>query len=982
MSQFVKPATPETPSAQHVRNGYAIISVLIISAVLTAVLFAYFGYVNELQQLYLVSAALMTTVVIGIWEIALIRSGRSNFAMMLVITFFLIDIFIVPIFIQGLGPIIAVAAILVIISITGLAMPVRYSLAGIIVGVLAGIAILLLDFNLGNDRLEVPQLEEYIPYIVTLIVILLGIIVLREFRKFSLRIKVAFSILVTGSIIVSALTIFGVNRANIIIDKLSQKFEDSVLEKITFQLRQTLNTEAQKADELFAETTHDIEGIVDYRTQLETQRNLFIEGTYWNAAEKVFVLADGQYGNSASDPSSIFIPNTYTLDEAMITDLNTTAYLDFYAVNLLKSHPEVAAVYYISDLGYTTYYPNIGLAQNIPADFDTTKQPFFTIANPENNPGKKPRWTDPYQDPAGSGLIVTLSTPVYTNTGVFKGVIGADLKLAEIAKSISNIKFGNTGFAFLIDKNGTILAMPIQGYSLFGLQPEEVAVNESPKQTILAHGPASIQAITQKIISGETKLETIKINNVDNYIGYAPLQTPDYRLVIIAPVSELNTLLITSGNEVQKEIDDTSQGAISILIILFIGSLLVSLWVGQVITKPLVSLTKIVEAVAGGNLLARASVEAQDETGLLATSVNIMAERLSTTLSGLEERVSERTTELQSANEKNSRRANQFEAIARVAHTIRSTQTLETLLPLITVAISEQFGFYHVGIFLLDTRREYAVLTASNSEGGRKMLQRNHRLLVGETGIVGFVTNSGQSRVALNVGLDSAYFNNPDLPETLSEVALPLRIGAETFGALDVQSKQTNAFADEDINILLTLADQVSVAIQNARSFQQAREALAQAEAASIQLSGQQWKQFLTQQEVQGFSFDGVDTTQLTSAGKQRPHSLAIPLMLRGTKIGTIKLSAANSNRTWTDDEIAMVQAAAERTSFALESARLLQEAQKRAAKERVIGEISAKIGSSSNLENILQTAIQELGNTLPGTDIAIQISTKKPGQA
>ena len=344
----------------------------------------------------------------------------------------------------------------------------------------------------------------------------------------------------------------------------------------------------------------------------------------------------------------------------------------------------------------------------------------------------------------------------------------------------------------------------------------------------------------------------------------------------------------------------------------------------------------------------------------------------------LERHVNERTAELAIASQRNERRSAQFEAIARVAHTIRSTQTLETLLPLITVAISEHFDFYHVGIFLLDTHREYAVLVAANSEGGKKMLERNHRLLVGETGLVGFVTHSGQARVALNVGLDSAYFNNPDLPETLSEVALPLRIGSETFGALDVQSKQTNAFAQEDVNILSTLADQVGVAIQNARSYQQIREALAQAEAASIQLSGQQWKQFLTHQNVQGFSFDGVGITQITQSDKQRPHSLAIPLTLRGTKIGSLKLSASNPDRMWTDDEIAMVQAAAERTSLALESARLLQEAQKRAAKERVIGEISAKIGSVANLENIVQTAIQELGNNLPGTDVTIQFQRKK----
>jgi len=143
-------------------------------------------------------------------------------------------------------------------------------------------------------------------------------------------------------------------------------------------------------------------------------------------------------------------------------------------------------------------------------------------------------------------------------------------------------------------------------------------------------------------------------------------------------------------------------------------------------------------------------------------------------------------------------------------------------------------------------------------------------------------------------------------------------------------------------------------------------------------MSGQQWKQFLARESVEGYYFDGVNTKNLKQSEKQLTNSFAVPLTLRGTRIGTIKLSTANPKRTWTTDEIDMAEATAERTSIALENARLLQEAQKRAAKERVIGEISAKIGGSSNLESILQTAILELGNTLPGTDIAIQF---KKGQ-
>jgi GAF domain-containing protein len=324
------------------------------------------------------------------------------------------------------------------------------------------------------------------------------------------------------------------------------------------------------------------------------------------------------------------------------------------------------------------------------------------------------------------------------------------------------------------------------------------------------------------------------------------------------------------------------------------------------------------------------------------------------------------------------RGAAQFKAVAHIARTISSTQILSELLPQITQSISDNYGFYHVGIYLLNESKDYAILAATNSAGGKKMIERNHRLLVGGSEIVGFVTSTGQPRIALDGGQDTAYFNNPDLPNTHSEVALPLRAGMEIFGALDVQSAETNAFSQEDINILSVLADQVSIAIQNARSYQQAQEALAQAKSASTQISHQQWQQFLTNEPVEGYYFDGVDTIKLKPSDKERAHSFSVPLTLYGTRIGTLKLSAADPNRTWTDEEIDIAKATAERATIALENARLLQESQKRAAKEHVIGEISAKIGSTSSLDSLLQIAIQELGNTLPNTDIAIQLKTSQ----
>lgn len=347
----------------------------------------------------------------------------------------------------------------------------------------------------------------------------------------------------------------------------------------------------------------------------------------------------------------------------------------------------------------------------------------------------------------------------------------------------------------------------------------------------------------------------------------------------------------------------------------------------------------------------------------------------------LEQYANERTKELVAANRHNENRTAQFEALAHIARTISTIQTLSELLPQITHTISERFGFYHVGIFLLDNGKEYAILTEANSEGGKRMIERNYRLRVGGTSIVGFVTNTGQPRIALDIGQDSAYFNNPDLPETHSEIALPLRVGADIFGALDVQSTQASAFSQEDTSILSILADQVGVAIQNARSYEKIQETLVQAEVASTQISAQQWQQFLAIENAKGYYFDGVDTKKITPSDKPRPHSLSIPLTLRGTHIGTLKLSTADPNRTWTDDEIDMARATAERTSIAVENARLLLEAQKRVIKEQTIGQISAKIGSVNNLENLLQTVIRELGDTLPNTDIAIQIAGETHGQ-
>lgn len=352
----------------------------------------------------------------------------------------------------------------------------------------------------------------------------------------------------------------------------------------------------------------------------------------------------------------------------------------------------------------------------------------------------------------------------------------------------------------------------------------------------------------------------------------------------------------------------------------------------------------------------------------------------------LEKRVEDRTSELK-------KRAAQLEAVSSVARTIASVQEIDTLLPAITRLVSQQFGFYHVGIFLLDPQHRNAVLRAANSQGGMLMLGRQHSLPLDSHSIVGYSASRGEPRIALDVGADAVYFNNPDLPDTRSEMAIPLRVAGNVIGALDVQSTETNAFSQEDINVLSTLADQVAIAIENARLFGEARRALDESQALFNKYTQQEWSNFARQAKPNGFLFDGKQVLPLDNNSKREPvksaiqtgslslekasASVAIPIKFRGQTIGVLDVRSKTGQRHWKQDEIAMLEAAAERAGLALENARLVESAQRRAARERAIGDISTRLGAVSNLESILQTAVEELGRKIGGAaEVTLEIGS------
>ena len=406
----------------------------------------------------------------------------------------------------------------------------------------------------------------------------------------------------------------------------------------------------------------------------------------------------------------------------------------------------------------------------------------------------------------------------------------------------------------------------------------------------------------------------------------------------------------------------------------------------RLISNPITLLTNTAEKIAGGNLDLEAKVESKDEIGMLANAFNVMTRQLRLFITELEEHVQARTRQLAEQNDALKYRSRQLQTISDVAKSIASTQALEEFLDQVISLISERFGFYHVGIFLVDEAGEFAELRATNSQGGQHMLARGHKLRVGQVGIVGFVTGKGQPRIATDVGQDAVFFNNPDLPETRSEMALPMLSGKKTIGALDVQSTQSNAFTNEDIELFSILADQIAIAIVNNRLYEETARALVDMQTLHRQYIQQEWGRETGERRHMGYLYTqrGVIRQQMARISsdienvfetgqvviiqsKNGTHhsSMAVPIQLRGETIGVIQLQETGDNRQWSDDEITTAQAIADQIALALENARLFEQTVRRAERERKVLEITSKIRSTNDPQQMLRVALEELQGAL-----------------
>jgi len=359
--------------------------------------------------------------------------------------------------------------------------------------------------------------------------------------------------------------------------------------------------------------------------------------------------------------------------------------------------------------------------------------------------------------------------------------------------------------------------------------------------------------------------------------------------------------------------------------------------------------------------------------------------------STLEERIDERTFEV-------SQRAIQFKAIAEIAKVIIDAKgDLKALLPRIANVIGEQFNYYHVGIFLLDESKEYAYLKATSSEGSKKLLEQNFSLAVNRESLIGSVASSGNLHIAMDHGEDTTPVNYLELTGTRSEIALPLRSGDQIIGVLDIHSQEPSAFRGGETEVLNVLADQVTIAIEIARQFEETQRTLKESQRVYQQYARQEYNKLVSSRTKRGFVYKNTDAkplekplqgTEITKAIKsgdlqvmETSHGtkLAVPIKLRGQVIGTLNVTTNGKKKPGTGN-IEIISAVADRLALALENARLLDNAQRRAAGERIIGAATARVRESMDIESVLRNAAQELHKAFGNVEAEVWLGSENRG--
>ncbi|MDH3674865.1 MAG: cache domain-containing protein [Anaerolineae bacterium] len=571
--------------------------------------------------------------------------------------------------------------------------------------------------------------------------------------------------------------------------------------------------------------------------------------------------------------------------------------------------------------------------------------------------------------------IVSIAIPVENPFGVIQGALVADVNLKFLWDLVDKLKIGENGLAYVVDKQGNLIA--------FG---------DDSARVLRGENVSSLAEVAEFIDSqasiDETGAGISRGVNGDLIVGtYVPLGTLDWAVVTELPVTEA-----------YRGVIGTIVASLTILIVVVVLAGFAGIVVSRRLTFPLLKLTETATRIAEGEPGLEAGVEGPLEVTRLAGAFNSMTRQMQELIGTLEQRIASRTKRL--------------ETVAVLSERLSAILDFDQLLNELVNQVKDRFGYYHAHVYIIDEDQRSLVMTAGAGEAGATMKAAGHQIpLDTPNSLVARAARTGQIVREDNVREVDDWLPNPLLPDTYAEMAVPIILGEQVVGILDVQEDRIAGLDEGDTSLLRSLANQVAVAIRNARLFAEVEAALAEAQATQERYISQAWSKsevaqhnveyiyqrpgaptlaqtVTTQLDREATAMDKLTVVRVDALAQEdtvHPEQLPLeeandeaadpdadrrkvivaPIRLQNQTIGTIQLVEAEADRQWNELELALVQAVTDRVAQAAENLRLFNEARERGNREQAIREVTDQLRAASSLDSLLEIAARELGQRL-----------------
>lgn len=513
----------------------------------------------------------------------------------------------------------------------------------------------------------------------------------------------------------------------------------------------------------------------------------------------------------------------------------------------------------------------------------------------------------PIFNPATNSIALDIAVPVYSyRNGEFVGVLRATVNFDVLTSLLAEGIRGQTGYSMIYQPNG-------QQIKLQALEDSNYKIVQDFASTDLQQFAESPNTSLELSLDGIPVLvSSAAVESYSNALlkeGTSALEDLDWRVMVVQEKAEaLQFVNIQTRNN------------LILVTIVALVVILIAYFLARFITDPIIHLNAVAIQIASGDLTAEANVETRDEIGRLAATFNNMTSQLRSLFGSLEQRVLDRTHDLELASE--------------VGRTI--TEKIANLDELLTTAVEmirTRFGLYYTQVYLTDPSGQTLVLRAGTGEVGEKLLNRKHHLSIDSSSLNGQTVLAKKPIIVADTLQSPSFKPNPLLSNTRSEMVVPLIAGGRVIGVLDMQSERPDALNETNLSAFTTLAAQLAIAIQNAALLQQAEEARSEVEAQIRQRTEEGWQDLLdavSYEQKFGFAYDQNNVIRLngdeSSAASQ--ESLTSPLTVMGAKLGVIKV-ASQQDRGWTPEDAEIVHAAATQLAQHIENLRLLAQAKR-----------------------------------------------------